>query len=79
VYKIDCLKPLTLGCNGWHEEERVLIGTRSKGLFEGLLAGDRAAAGEVVESLARSMALPAIYLNVLSPVMVQIGIGDGER
>jgi len=45
-----------------------------KDYLKALLAGDRAAAGEVVESLlAGSMALPAIYLNVLSPVMVQIG------
>ena len=45
-----------------------------KDYLKALLAGDRVAAGEVVESLrAGSMALPAIYLNVLSPVMVQIG------
>jgi y4mF family transcriptional regulator len=45
-----------------------------KDYLKALLAGDRAAAGEVVESLlASSIALPAIYLNVLSPVMVQIG------
>ena len=44
-----------------------------KDYLKAVLAGDRAAAGEVIESLAGSMALPAIYLNVLSPVMVQVG------
>jgi len=45
-----------------------------KDYLKSLLAGDRAAAGEVIESLlASSIALPAIYFNVLSPVMVQIG------
>ena len=45
-----------------------------KDYLKALLAGDRMAAGEVVESLlASSIDLPAIYLNVLSPVMVQIG------
>jgi y4mF family transcriptional regulator len=45
-----------------------------KDYLRALLAGDRAAAGDVVESLlASSIALPAIYLNVLSPVMVQVG------
>jgi MerR family transcriptional regulator, light-induced transcriptional regulator len=42
--------------------------------LKALLAGDRSAAGEVIESLlASSIDLPAIYLNLLSPVMVQIG------
>ncbi|HXV80903.1 MAG TPA: cobalamin-dependent protein [Candidatus Binatia bacterium] len=45
-----------------------------KDYLKALLAGDRVAAGEVIENLlARSIDLPAIYLNVLSPVMVQIG------
>lgn len=45
-----------------------------KDYLKALLAGDRAAAGEVIENLlASSIDLPAIYLNVLSPVMVQIG------
>jgi y4mF family transcriptional regulator len=45
-----------------------------KDYLKALLAGDRAAAGDVVESLlASSITLPAIYLNVLSPVMVQVG------
>jgi MerR family transcriptional regulator, light-induced transcriptional regulator len=45
-----------------------------KDYLKALLAGDRAAAGEVIESLlASAIALPEIYLNVLSPVMVQIG------
>jgi MerR family transcriptional regulator, light-induced transcriptional regulator len=42
--------------------------------LKALLAGDRGAAAEVVESLlSSSIDLPAIYLNVLSPVMVQVG------
>jgi methanogenic corrinoid protein MtbC1/DNA-binding XRE family transcriptional regulator len=45
-----------------------------KDYLKALLAGDRGAAGEVIEILlASSMALPEIYLDVLSPVMVQIG------
>jgi MerR family transcriptional regulator, light-induced transcriptional regulator len=45
-----------------------------KDYLKALLAGDRLAAGEVIESLlVSSIALPDIYLNVLSPVMVQIG------
>jgi methanogenic corrinoid protein MtbC1/DNA-binding XRE family transcriptional regulator len=45
-----------------------------KDYLKALLAGDRAAAGEVIESLlASSIALPEIYLDFLSPVMVQIG------
>jgi methanogenic corrinoid protein MtbC1/DNA-binding XRE family transcriptional regulator len=42
--------------------------------LKALLAGNRLAAGEVLETLlAGSVELSAIYLNVLSPVMVQIG------
>jgi MerR family transcriptional regulator, light-induced transcriptional regulator len=45
-----------------------------KDYLKALLAGDRAAAAEVVESLlSSSIDLPSIYLNVLSPVMVQVG------
>jgi len=45
-----------------------------KDYLKALLAGDRGAAAEVIESLlASSMVLPEIYLDVLSPVMVQIG------
>jgi methanogenic corrinoid protein MtbC1/DNA-binding XRE family transcriptional regulator len=45
-----------------------------KDYLRALLAGDRVAAGEVLENLlASSIDLPAIYLNVLSPAMVQIG------
>src|SRR6516225_7514635 len=51
-----------------------------KDYLKSLLAGDRAAAGEVIESLlVSSIALPDIYLNVLSPVMVQIGELWGRR
>lgn len=42
--------------------------------LKALLAGNRLAAGEVLETLlASAIELSAIYLNVLSPVMVQIG------
>jgi y4mF family transcriptional regulator len=45
-----------------------------KNYLKALLAGDRGAAAEVIESLlASSIALAEIYLDVLSPVMVQIG------
>lgn len=45
-----------------------------KDYLRALLAGDRLAAGEVLESLlASSIDLSAIYLNVLSPAMVKIG------
>ena len=45
-----------------------------KDYLKALLAGDRGAAGEVIENLlASSIALPEIYLDVLSPVMVQVG------
>jgi methanogenic corrinoid protein MtbC1/DNA-binding XRE family transcriptional regulator len=45
-----------------------------KDYLKALLAGDRGAAAEVIEGLlVSSMTLPEIYLDVLSPVMVQIG------